>query len=206
MARRPRQRKTATKKKSLNKVVKTILQKQSDQKHLYVDNGLSAVNFTKAGILYNLSRIAQGVSDNQRTADQVRLSRMNIRLRIVNSSAVNAVACRVIIYRYKPIDTATTPQVGYPIEYPVNTDYQTALSPITAKYKSDFVILKDYQFMLSNTYDTSFKNLNWNINLRDSEQLYTSTYSTNQIYMELYTQGVTTASIVFVSKLSYYNI
>jgi len=191
--------------KGLRTFVKKVIDSQSDEKHYYFDNGSTAVTFTKAGLQYNLSPIAQGQSDNQRIADQVRLKSLLLNMRLVNVTPATGLVVRVLIYRYKPLNSASVPVKGFPLESAVNIDYLTAMSPITAKARTDFVVLKDINFTMDQEQSES-RYYKLRINMRNVEQIYTGDYSTNQIFLEVYTMGLLTASIVYSGKLSYYNI
>jgi len=176
------------------RIARHVVDRQIEDKHLFTSSGTTSIPLSSPGTMYALSQIGQGVSDNQRVGDQVRLKELQIRMRIGSTSTT--IGCfRYLVFMHKGLADSTHPIAQSPIYEAVTQDYLTALSPLDPKYfPSQGKLFADVLYGISTTGDSQYtKTLV--IPLRDIMQTYTgSTYSTNSLYIVFYGQTVTTAT------------
>lgn len=196
--------KTKTTDKQIKKVVKAYIKKESETKYLITDSTTSAINFNYAGAIVPISQIAQGDSDDQRDGDQVRLQELKMKFRVLNVTATSDRVIRVIIFRWKPLATASLPTAQTILYESISQDYLTAMSSIDHKtVPSQAVVLYDKYFGARTPENPGWFG-NIKINLRNVEQLYTgTTYATNQLYVCFYSQSSANDTYVFHAELMY---
>lgn len=209
MARTYRSRKAKTTKKtdkrSLTKLVRNVMLRQAEDKHFYVNSGTTAVTYLSSAAIIPLTQIGQGVSDNERIGDQIRLNKLRLHIRLVAQASNILTVFRFIVFRYKPLATVTMP---YPLQENLSLDYQSSLSHYDHKLvPSQMVILKDVIEGGIQPYTNPFVR-RYVINLKNVEQVYTgATYSTNAIYLLLIGMSTTsTSSYVFNSEIQFNDI
>lgn len=96
------------------------------------------------GATYQLSIIAQGDTDTERDGDQLTLSSVNIRGRVLVGDTTNIV--RIIFYQWRPITSPTIPDILSPGVDATNIDI---FSLYNHDKRSQFKILSDKTYVLA---------------------------------------------------------
>jgi hypothetical protein len=104
--------------------VKAIMFSQVEEKFQYYHP--IAGSAMAGAIQYDPLNIAQGDADNNRDGDQLRASTLSIRMSHIFNPSGNAVQnTRVVVYRWRPMSTATQPTYvdifSSPSTYPITT-------------------------------------------------------------------------------------
>ncbi len=158
-----------------------------------------------AGALLPLSQVPQGNSDSTRVGDQLRAKHLRVALRLVGQTANTATVIRAVIFRWKPLASASIPAIASVFYESMAQDYQSAMSSLDPKnVPSQAIILADHTAFITQPYDiaSGYKCFDLPLNF---EQTYTGdTYCTNSIFMVLVAQGASTSSsYVYNSAFSY---
>lgn len=115
------------------RVVKNALETQAELKfHNY---SIASQNIDSAGNLYDLSVIAQGLTDSNRVGDVIRPEEIELRMTVVPGSANTRSFLRVIIFQWKDLYEAS---LGLPTFNDIlNSNYQSTVNTVNAPRNMD---------------------------------------------------------------------
>ena len=185
----------------VSKPVKTFvsraINRNIETKEHYENSGAVASTFDRNGLVINLmSNNAQGTADNNRIGDIIKLMRLKLKLRMVVSGTPPDVI-RIIVFRWKPMNTTVPTTADILRDYVVGQDYQNAMSHYNNK-KTQYVILLDKYFTMTNTGDSGIKIISKSINLKGIRAEFSGASNmTNSLYLMFVAEGVPTNSYVW---------
>jgi len=190
--------------KAVKAIVKKTMIKNSDEKYYYATSGLTATNFSATPSAESLATIAvQGVGDDERIGDEVRLQTLRIKLRIVIGSSPSPDVFRILVVRWKPFIN-TVPTIDQILKSATSLDYQTAMSPYNYKNNQQYVIHKDIYSTLTTSDPVRAYNLK--IKLNNVLQKYTGNFCTNRIFIYFIGEASTQSNTyVMSSELKYFD-
>lgn len=187
--------------KKVRAVVKRQLNRAIEQKHV---SYTQAATPTTSGVVTKLFQINQGVGEDERVGNAVRLKKLHVRSIYYNSaSATNSTLVRSIYFMDKRQDYATAPTVTMVLESAsMNANY-------AINYNKRFKILSDRTTALHPNFSGQIieKQVNMTLNLRDAEQLYddaTTSLTKNGIYrLTISNQATNIPNLVGFTMLKY---
>lgn len=96
-------------KKEVRKIVKRTIERTSEWHQYQLGSGFQTVYAGAGTVIIGLTRVTQGLQDNQRVADELTLQKIQIRLNMQNNQGAAANywnLFRVMIFQYKNSDMA----------------------------------------------------------------------------------------------------
>jgi len=187
------------------RIARKISERSIETKHFYTNSGTSALTFVAAGTLLPLSQVGTGTSDSTRVGDEIRAKHLRVAMRLVAQASSTPTAFRVIVFRWKPLASASIPASSSVLYESMAQDYQSALSALDPKnVPSQAIILRDELILSTSPYVNTPSGGVWDVPL-DFPMIFTGeTYSTNAIYLLLVGMGATaTSSYVYNSQFTY---
>lgn len=103
---------------------------------------------SNTGIMKVILNPAQGVTENQRIGDQIRLQKLELR---ININGANLHICRVILFYWKPNVTVFAPTPGYILNGAYSGTTYFAQSPYSRDYSKEYSIIYDKTFSQDTT-------------------------------------------------------
>jgi len=189
--------------KAVKAIVKKTMIKNSDEKYYYATSGQVASNFSANPVAESVATIGvQGVGDDERIGDEVRLQTLRIKLRIVIGTSPSPDIFRILVVRWKPYTTAIPP-IAEILKYTNSLDYQTAMSPYNYKNSQQYVIHKDIFGTL--TTNDPIRAYNLKIKLNNVLQKYTGALCTNRIFVYFIGEAATQSNTYVMSSELKYN-
>lgn len=191
---------------SVKKYVKKAINRNIETKEHFENSGNIAGTFDRNGLLVNLmSNNIQGDADNNRIGDIIKLMRLKLYLRIVVSGTPPDVV-RIIVFRWKPMNTTAPTFADILRDYTAGADYQNAMSHYNNK-KSQYKILYNRLIHMTNTGDSGIFTLTKNFDLKGIRaEFQGASNMTNGLYMILLGEGAPTNSYVYNNCVEYKDI
>jgi len=187
-------------------IARRISMRQAASKHFYVNSGTTSTNFLAAGALFPLSQVATGTSDSTRVGDEIRAKHLRLNFRFVGQTSNLATMIRLVIFRWKPLASASIPAIATVFYESMAQDYQSCMSALDPKnVPSQAIIIRDKTIYTTAPY----------VNNPPSETLFEipldfpmvftgETYSTNALYAVIVNMGSASASTYnYNSQITY---
>jgi len=117
---------------------------RTNQEYKFISIAAAGQSVSSAPTIVRLSSMAQGLGDQDRIGDSIRLLRFQLRAHFVCGDSFNT--CRMIIFQWKPMES------GFPADSDILLPGPTSASDILSQYQTDtkpqFSIIYDTVFRL----------------------------------------------------------